>query len=196
MSRLQTEDAGIPMGLDPALRLRVAGPADIGAVVTLVESAYRGESSRTGWTTEADLLDGQRTDWAAVSALIASPDSEILVVERDGELLGCCHLARHGEAAAFGLFAVRPEWQGRGIGRSLVAEAERRAKKRYGTSTIRMTVISQRRELIDWYGRLGYAATGERIAFPYGDERFGLPRRDDLEFLVLERELGEDGSIS
>ena len=52
-----------------------------------------------------------------------------------------------------------------------------------------MTVIAQRAELIAWYERRGYARTGEARPFPYGDPRFGEPRRDDLSFLVLEKPL-------
>ena len=184
------------MGIDPAPRVRVAGSADVNAIVRLVESAYRGESSRAGWTTEADLLEGQRTDASSVSALLAASESVILLLEQDLELVACCHLARHSElAVSFGLFAVRPDLQGAGIGRALITEAERQAREHYGASSVLMTVIWQRRELIAWYRRLGYAATGERAAFPYGDERFGLPKRADLEFVVLEKRFETSTSI-
>jgi GNAT superfamily N-acetyltransferase len=175
-----------------AFRLRVAGPADIEKIVGLVESAYRGESSRAGWTTEADLLDGQRTDPTSVRELLAAPNSDILLADQGSELVGCCHLDCDSALTAhFGLFAVRPELQGKGIGRWLIGEAERWARRRYGVSIVRMTVIWLRGELIAWYERLGYQATGERVAFPYGDKRFGIPRRDNLEFIVLEKHLGE-----
>lgn len=172
------------------LRARVAGLPDVESVVELVESAYRGESSRAGWTTEADLLDGQRTDSTSVRNLIGRPGSEILLAERGNRLVGCCHLELRDEVTAgFGLFAVRPELQGGGVGRWLIGEAERRAKQLHRASTLQMTVLWQRLELIAWYERLGYRATGKRVAFPYGDERFGLPRRADLEFVVLEKNL-------
>lgn len=184
------------MGINPAPSVRVAVSADVDAIVGLVESAYRGESSRVGWTTEADLLEGQRTDASSVSALLAAAESVILLLERGPELVACCHLCRHSDfVVSFGLFAVRPDLQGAGIGRAMIGEAERQAKERYGASSVRMTVIRQRRELIAWYGRLGYAATGERVAFPYGDERFGLPNKGDLEFVVLEKRFGATDSI-
>ena len=169
----------------PDLHFRDARPADVAAVVDLVESAYRGESSRAGWTTEAHLLDGQRTDFDEVVSMIARIDSAVVLAERDGELLGCCHLERRKFASAyFGMFAVRPVLQGAGIGRALVAEAQRRAAD-WGCEQMRMTVIRQRDDLLAWYGRLGFSPTGETEPFPYGDERFGRPRRADLEFVVL-----------
>jgi GNAT superfamily N-acetyltransferase len=172
-----------------ALALRVASPTDVEAIVGLVESAYRGDASRAGWTTEADLLCGQRTDASVVHALLATAACEILLAERDRELVGCCQVERQASHTAyFGMFAVRPDLQGRGIGRWLIGEAERLARA-WGSSTLRMTVLQQRVELLAWYSRLGYRPTGGRVAFPYGDERFGIPRRDDLEFLVLEKDL-------
>ena len=174
----------------PDLRFRDAHPADVAAVVELVESAYRGESSRAGWTTEAHLLDGQRTDSYEVSSMIARTDSAVVLAERDGELLGCCHLERQKSGMAyFGMFAVRPVLQGAGIGRALVAEAQRRAAG-WGCEQMRMTVIRQREDLLAWYGRLGFSPTGETEPFPYGDERFGRPRRRDLEFVVLSGPVG------
>lgn len=174
----------------PTLQFRAATPADAPAVVALVESAYRGDASRAGWTTEADLLEGRRTDETDVRALIGKAGSEIVLAEQGGELLACAHLERHdGDACYFGMFSVRPTLQGGGVGKAVLRECERIARERWHCRAMDMTVIRQREELIAWYQRRGYRLTGARKPFPYGDERFGLPRRDDLEFLVMARDL-------
>lgn len=174
---------------DEILEFRLAELADVEAIVQLVESAYRGDASRAGWTTEADLLDGQRTDATAIAELIAAPEDCVLLAERDGAILGSCHLRREQGAAYFGMFAVTPELQANGVGRRVLAEAERRARSDLGASELRMTVIDCREELIAWYERRGYVRTGELSAFPYGDARFGLPRRTDLRFETLRKHL-------
>ena len=174
-----------------ALSFRAADPADIDAIVALVESAYRGESGLRGWTTESHLLDGRRTDAADVGELIARPDSRILLAERDGRLLASCHVERQGDSGYFGMFAVDPTEQGGGLGRQVLAEAERVARDVWGCRSMRMTVIVQRDELIGWYQRRGYRRTGQYQPFPYGDERFGIPRRDDLRFEVLSKDLAD-----
>jgi ribosomal protein S18 acetylase RimI-like enzyme len=167
------------------VQIRRAVPADVDAVVALVESAYRGDSSRAGWTTEADLLDGQRTDRDEVRSVL-----EELVVAQDeaGELVGCCTLVPKDGHAYFGMFAVRPGLQGGGVGSQLLKEAETLAAE-HGARYVEMTVISTRSELIDFYLRRGYVDTGETRPFPYGDDRFGRPRRDDLAFTVLVKDL-------
>ncbi|WP_030198334.1 GNAT family N-acetyltransferase [Streptomyces sp. NRRL S-87] len=170
---------------EAAPSFRPAVLEDVPALVALVESAYRGDSSRGGWTTEADILDGQRTDPDGVRAVIEDPASILLVVEQDGELVACCQLEHRGECAYFGMFAVRPALQGAGLGKVIIAEAERRVRADWGAREMQMTVISVREELIAWYERRGYRRTGETSPFPYGDERFGLPRRPDLEFELL-----------
>ena len=176
----------------PAVSFRPAGPDDVDAVVALVESAYRGDSSRVGWTTEADLLDGQRTDAGQVRALLERPASVVLLAEAAGGIRGTCHLERTGPGTAyFGMFAVQPDRQGSGIGRALLARAAGMAAG-WGCSELRMTVIRQRADLIAWYGRMGFRPTGETEPFPYGDERFGRPRRDDLEFVVLAGPTGRE----
>ncbi len=162
---------------------------DIPAIVGLVESAYRGDASRRGWTTEADLLDGQRIDIDGVRAIIDDPLARVLLVVQGGELIGCCELRRAGDDAYFGMFSVRPDGQGRGVGNQLLAEAERIARTQWNCAGMRMTVIDIRDELIAWYERRGYVRTGEHKPFPYGDERFGIPRRDDLRFEVLYKAL-------
>ena len=176
-----------------ALAFRFAPPSgpEIEAIVALVDSAYRGPSSRRGWTTEADLLEGQRTDRDAVREIISAEKGGMLLAEEDGQLVGCCQLERRGDHEAyFGMFAVTPTGQGRGRGRAIVREAERVAGEEWGAARLRMTVISQRHELIAWYERLGYRLTGETEPFPYGDERFGIPTRPDLAFVVLAKSLG------
>lgn len=173
----------------PTLAFRAARPADVDALVALVQSAYRGDASRAGWTTEADLLDGQRTDPEGVGRTIADPNSRIVLAEQDGKLMACAHIECQPRGAYFGMFSVNPKSQGGGIGNQLIAECERIARDEWHCASVFMTVIRQRDELIAWYERRGYAKTGERKPFPYGDARFGLPKRDDLEFIVLEKRL-------
>ncbi len=168
---------------------RAASLDDRDAIVALVESAYRGESSKQGWTTEADMLDGRRTDAAGVAELIAKPGSVILLAESAGELLACAHVEKLDAAGYFGMFSVRPSQQGGGIGRAMLAEAERIARDEWHRAEMQMTVISIRDELIAWYERRGYRRTGVYKPFPYGDERFGIPKRDDLRFEMLVKSL-------
>ncbi len=171
------------------LRFRAATAADIDAIVALVESAYRGDASRQGWTTEADFLDGRRTGADDVAACLARERSRILLAERDGVMLACAHVAEEDGAGYFGMFSVRPDLQGGGLGKLLLAEAERIAREEWQLPTMRMSVIDIRDELIAFYERRGYHRTGIVKPFPYGDERFGLPMRDDLRFEILEKAL-------
>jgi ribosomal protein S18 acetylase RimI-like enzyme len=173
-----------------ALVFRTAGLADITVLHELVQSAYRGDASRAGWTTEADLLGGQRTDPEVLESIIGGEASRMIVAEEDGVVVGCCQLERRaGGTAYLGMLAVRPTLQARGVGRAVVTEGERIARSDWAAVRVQMTVISHRSELIAWYERLGYRRTGETAPFPYGDERFGLPLVDDLEFVVLVKTL-------
>ncbi|MFD8201013.1 GNAT family N-acetyltransferase [Streptomyces sp. NPDC003470] len=174
---------------DAAPVFRDATDADVDDIVALVESAYRGDSSRAGWTTEADILEGQRTDPQGVLEVIEAPDSRLLTVEREGRIVACCQLEHRGDHAYFGMFAVSPALQGAGLGRTIIAEAERQARATWGVGEMRMTVISVREDLIAWYERRGYRRTGEMTPFPYGDERFGVPQRADLRFELLVKPL-------
>ena len=169
------------------LSFRNATAVDIPAVVALVESAYRGDVSRQGWTTEADLLGGRRTGPDDVQACIARARSRILLAEDGSDLLACAHVADEDGAGYFGMFSVQPGLQGGGIGKAVLAEAERIVRDEWQLPAMLMTVIDVRDELIAFYERRGYRRTGILKPFPYGDERFGQPRRDDLRFEVLEK---------
>ncbi len=174
------------------LSFRTATPADIPALVELVTSAYRGASSRRGWTTEADLLDGNRIDPDVLARDIGHPGSRVLLAERDDALLACAHIAVEDGAGYFGMFSVHPERQGAGLGKRLLAEAERIAWQEWNLPAMRMSVIDVRDTLIAFYERRGYRRTGIFKPFPYGDERFGIPLRDDLRFEVLEKRFTGD----
>ena len=180
------------MAQQPPLVTRVARTGDARALVALVNSAYRGDSSRAGWTTEADLLGGQRTDEDALIEFIGRGetmgDRAMLVHERDGHLIACVQLERRGQGAYLGMLTIMPTLQSSGLGKALLASAEDFVVDSWKASKIIMTVIEQRSELIAWYERRGYSRTGETAAFPYGDVRFGEPKRPDLRFVVLARD--------
>lgn len=180
-----------PLGGRPDLSFRDAAEADVDALVGLIHSAYRGAESRRGWTTEADLLEGQRVDVPMLRDLLRSPGNLFLLAERAGRPVAQAHLQHQGPACHFGMFAVRPNCQAAGIGRALLTEAESTARSRWGCQEMYMEVIAQRPELIAWYERRGFTRTAETAAFPYGDPRFGLPLRDDLYFVRLRKRLSE-----
>jgi ribosomal protein S18 acetylase RimI-like enzyme len=164
-----------------------ATAADADTLNRLVNYAYRGEESKRGWTTEADLLDGTRIDADALRDLIARPGTVILMYKEDDELLGCVELRKEDTRLYLGMLSVRPATQGHGVGKALLKAAEDHART-VGSKTIFMTVISVREELINWYLRHGYRLTGERKPFVVPDIRWGIPKQP-LEFVVLEKEV-------
>jgi GNAT superfamily N-acetyltransferase len=170
------------------IQLRRAEPEEAEVLSILVNSAYRGEASKQGWTTEASLLDGQRTDPDSLRSLITKRDSVILVVT-EPKLLGCVYLERRETSAYLGMLTVKPDLQSSGLGKKILALAEDWAQTNWHAKRIAMTVIQKRLELIAWYERRGYSLTGEKQPFPYGDEKFGIPKTKDLYFIVLAKKL-------
>ena len=167
---------------------RKATHNDIPSLSDLVNSAYRGDSSKKGWTTEADLLDGIRTDEKALTELLSAPGSVILVQENEeGKIVGCVNLQLKPGKLYLGLLTVSPTLQGGGIGKKLLYAADDYARQQQ-ISLIEMTVISVREELINWYKRHGYHDTGEKRPFPSNDPRFGIPKQA-LEFIVLQKQI-------
>lgn len=185
----------------PALTFRLAaGPSDAARLQPLVQSAYRGDSSRRGWTTEADLLDGERISSAGILEKMTAPGSAVLMAllpptdptEPEGNLLACCEIVKlppPAKRAYFGMFAVDPARQAGGYGRQVLAAAEEYARKEWGAEVMEMSVIWTRKELIAWYERRGYRVTGERREFPYEDLEPGVGKVGDLHFEVLEKGL-------
>jgi GNAT superfamily N-acetyltransferase len=148
---------------------RHAKPTDISTLTSLLNRSYRGDSSRAGWTTEADLLSGKRIDEAGLTQLLNDPDSLILIARSGETILATIHAHREGDTVHFGLFAVEPTSQESGIGKALLSYAESEAHQRWRINTAVMEVITHRSELIEYYERRGYIRTGEMIAFPESD---------------------------
>ena len=168
--------------------ITTATASDIPALNDLVNSAYRGDTSRRGWTTEADLLDGIRTDEAGLQAMLDNPRATVLTYKENEELLGCVYLDKQGDELYLGMLTVSPDAQTNGIGKQLLAAAETVARER-NCRVITMTVIPQRHELVAFYERRGYRSTGETEPFP-DDPRFGI-QKQPLSFIVMEKVLSD-----
>jgi len=158
---------------------------DVPALNKLVNDAYRGDSSRKGWTTEADLLDGTRTDENALRDFFLKSDSTILKYLDGEKIIGCVRLVKHGNQLYLGMFAVDPTIQNKGIGKKILVAAEEEARKQ-NCQSIDMTVISVRTELIDWYKRNGYVEVGEKKPMVFDNPSGGIPKKD-LYFITLEK---------
>jgi GNAT superfamily N-acetyltransferase len=199
---------------NPPLHFRIATPADTARLYTLVQSAYRGDESRLGWTTEADLLAGDRISPEGILAKVTHPEGAVLLATTttttttdhegttttsgnengtgDEVLIACCEVLRRSASTAyFGMFAVSPRRQGGGVGKQVLARAEEHCREAWGTKRMEMWVIWSREELIAWYERRGYRRTGEEAAFPYAEmERTGgVALREDLHMVTLAKDL-------
>lgn len=167
--------------------IAIATTSHVPQLVSLVNSAYRGEAARAGWTHEADLIDGDsRTSEADLSKLLADPLAVILTCQDEAGIAGSVYLKKDSDELYLGMLSVNPRLQGIGIGKLLLKAAEEHAREQ-GCKSIKMTVISVRKELIAWYGKHGYQPTGQRETFP-NDNEFGTPRQP-LEFVVLKKVL-------
>jgi ribosomal protein S18 acetylase RimI-like enzyme len=154
---------------------------DIEKLVHLVESVYRGESSRSGWTTEADLLDGQRVDVSMLVDILKDSSSELFIYCDDGKIQACVHLQRQGAVAHLGMLSVSTSLQGKSIGKKILGFCEEYSKKQWQAQKVLIEVLDGRPELLSWYERRGFRKTGNTIPFPE-DNRFGIPKKENLFF--------------
>lgn len=174
----------------PTLTFRPATLADAEDLAQLINSGYRGDASRAGWTTEADFLEGQRTDAEHLRISLARPDTRFLLAWQAAMLVGTVTLEQRGTLCYLGMLTILPTLQAQGLGRALLEHAEQFARREFNARRMEMVVIPLRGELIAWYERRGYRRTGRLLEFPgYQDHRFGRPLRPDLALEVLEKDL-------
>ena len=172
------------------MRLRPATPTDLPTIAALMNKAFRGTGPNASWNTESPYIDGDRTSIAALQQELAEkPNAHLLIAEEAAILQGCVLLEPlTANTWYLGSLTVDPHLQNAGLGRQLLEAAEQWASQ-HGATTLQMTVVNVRDTLIAWYQRRGYHLTGEQHPFPYNDTRFGTPRRDDLSFVILEKQL-------
>ncbi|MGB3007170.1 MAG: GNAT family N-acetyltransferase [Chitinophagaceae bacterium] len=167
--------------------IEIADEADIMSIVKLLNSAYRGERSKKGWTTEAHIIAGdRRTDAADLKQLMQQPGSVFLKYTSESEITGCVNLQYHNRKIYLGMLSVSPNLQGGGLGKQLLSAAEEYTRY-VECYIIYMSVISVRSELIDWYKRHGYLETGERK--PFIEDELTGKHLQPLEFIILQKEL-------
>lgn len=170
--------------------IRPCTPTDYEELAALVNSAYRGESSRAGWTTEADYLAGQRTSPANLRRDLCDPATRtVLCMFENGKIIACVYLEKKDEETCYlGMLTVKPDMQDRGLGRVMLEAAEDFARQ-WGMKRMILGVLCTRDSLMAWYERRGYRRDGVRYPFPYGDPDFGDPLRDDLDFIRFAKNL-------
>ncbi|MBL8554157.1 MAG: GNAT family N-acetyltransferase [Phenylobacterium sp.] len=170
------------------VELTEAAPADHPAVIAMTNRAFRAPAGQAAWKVET-LVGGQRIDASLLADDLAQPGARLLIWREGGQHLGHVRLDAGADGVwHLAMLTVDPERQDGGLGRALLSAAEDFARAR-GARRMHMTVVHQRPELIAWYARRGYAATGETVPFPYGDARFGAPTQPGLYFDVLEKTL-------
>jgi GNAT superfamily N-acetyltransferase len=180
------------------IEIQRAHAGHIEGVVGLMQRAYRGEESRQGWTSEADLIDGDRTSPSEIAAILDDPNQILLVATSPSSgLIGCAVISRidpslggaSSTTCLFGKFAVEPKAQGGGLGKILLAAAEAAASTEFHAQTMQMTVVEQRHELIAFYKRRGYFATGNRVLMADIHEDASMTKGHDLVLLEFEKDL-------
>ena len=171
------------------MNFRAAAHSDIEMIHRLVNSAYRGDSSKKGWTTEADILEGQRTDPEKLQEMMEEHGARIeLMLDDSGVLMGTVFLKKDDQSCYLGMLTVNPDGQGKGIGKQLMDHSESLARA-WGCIQMRMTVIHLRSELIAFYERRGYVLTGAFEPFPENDPRFGIPKVKGMKLVEMVKKI-------
>lgn len=169
-----------------ALSYQFAQINDVQSIVNLINSAYRGETSRAGWTTEADLLDGLRTTAEEIFFLIQKEEAILLLCFENNDLIGCILANKINQKVRFGLFVIKPTLQGQGLGKQLLEQAEQQVKEKWGIFHFEMVVISCRIELLEYYERRGYFYTAKKLPFPLNPDLW-IPKVPHLELNIIEK---------
>lgn len=168
--------------------ITIATLEDVSELNKLINSGYRGEFSKKGWTTEANILEGSRTNEVELKEIIGTNENTLLKFTEGNQIIGCVLLVEKERQLYLGMLTVSPMLQNSGIGKKILQQAEVHAQA-LGLPKIVMTVISMRTELIDWYKRHGYIDTGNREPFPVSDIHISIVEQP-LEFIVLEKKIG------
>ena len=168
-------------------RFNFATIDDVPALATLIERAYRGPEAAKGWTNESEILTGPRSSPEEIAALIWDREARFVTARDGARIAACALLKKENGGAYFGMFAIDPDLQGSGLGKLMMGHCEEAARVLWGSRSMRLTVISLRTKLIEWYERRGYARTGESEPFPFETATGAL--RTDFDLTVLKKKI-------
>jgi GNAT superfamily N-acetyltransferase len=171
------------------LQFPLALPEQAGEITSLVNSVYRGEGAKKGWTTEADILGGIRITEEKIREAVNAENNVIMLTVFDNKIIACVHLEKEDNFCWLGLLSVDVNYQTYGLGKILIEKSEKFAKEKFGCDEMKMKVISVRKELVDYYKRRGYSLTGGREDFLTAEDTFGEPKTDNLYFEVMSKKL-------
>ena len=153
------------------------------AIADLVNLTYRGD---LGGRRIMKKKRGDRTNRQAIESAMCNPNAHFLVVNLPKILASCIYVAKEKEHAYIGFFSVHPSLQGRGLGKYVLEQAETFVLRNMEIHKFVMFVVSQRRELIEFYQRRGYFRTGRIEAYPL-HMGIGVPRIAGLTIEYLEK---------
>jgi ribosomal protein S18 acetylase RimI-like enzyme len=168
-------------------RFNFATIDDVPALAALIERAYRGPEAAKGWTNEAEILTGPRSSPEEIAALIRDRNARFVTARDKGTIAACALVKREANGAYFGMFAIDPDLQGGGLGKLMMGHCEEAARVLWASKSMRLTVISLRSKLIEWYERRGYQRTGESEPFPFDTATGAL--RTDFDLTVLQKKI-------
>ncbi|VAW67746.1 hypothetical protein MNBD_GAMMA08-1760, partial [hydrothermal vent metagenome] len=147
--------------------------------------AYRGD---VGWTRETHLVSGNRTTEEEIKKYLESVNTHLFVALENNEVVACVCVEEKSDAAYIGMLAVHPRFQKKGMGKNILAQAENYALATLEKNKFVMLVVSQRKELIEYYQRRGYVQTGKTDAYPIGI-KVGVPVQTGLTIEYLEKNI-------
>ena len=175
---------------NPSITAHIATAQDIPVLIELVNSVYRGETGMKSWTTEADLLDGQRIDHDMLAEIISDPLSRLILFRSsEKDLIGCVQLQKQENKCYLGMLSVHVSWQKSGLGKYILEYCENFAQTEFQSEKMTINVISRRFELIAYYQRRGYISTGNKRPFPYNQPKYGIPKVEGLELEIFDKKL-------
>jgi len=166
---------------------RFALKSDAEEISRLVNCAYRPKLNNHGWTHEAELISGDRINAKQVEKLLC-PQSLILVACLSEKIIACVHIENSADHVYIGMLACEPNYQGQGIGKEMLFQAEQYSLIHFKSKSFKMKILSSRPELFDFYQRRGYKLSGEFEEF-YSNEGVGFALVTGLKILGLEKNI-------
>lgn len=175
----------IAMNID---EYRIATNKDVPELVGLINCSYRPRGDCAGWTHESNLIDGERINSQQLAELLERESSTVLLGLNKGEIVACVNINEEVGVIYLAMLTVTPSCQNFGLGKEMLQLAEEYAENQYDASVLNLFVISQCKELYDFYLRRGYQSTEITSDYP-ANAGVGIPKVEGLKLSLLTKQL-------